>query len=79
MVNNSSYKTSKTRLFKEKDRLNLEFIYETQDDVFFAIEYDNEIYWLIENFKTGEIVVSDENGSIFEKGQRFLNILRLDI
>ncbi len=76
---NYSENTTKTKLFSEKEKLQLEFVYETSEAAFFGMEYDNEIYWLIEVFETGEIMVSDEQGSVLDKSDRFLNILRLDI
>lgn len=78
-MDNLSYKATKTKLFKEKDKLKLEFIYETDEAAFFVLEYENRIYWLIEVFRTGEIMVSDEEGSVFDKSDRFLNLLRLKI
>ena len=79
MENNYSFKTTQTSLFKEKENLDIEFVYETDEATFFILEKDNEIYWLLEVFETGEIMVSDENGSVLEKSERFLNLLRLDI
>ena len=76
---NYSYKTSNTRLFKEKERLNIEFVYETNEAAFFGLEKEDSFYWLIEVFDTGEIMVSDEHGSVFEKSERFLNLLFLNI
>lgn len=76
---NYTEKTAKTKLFSEREKLQLEFVYETSEAAFFVMEYDNEIYWLIEVFETGEIMVSDEQGSVLDKSDRFLNILRLDI
>lgn len=78
-MDNLSYKATKTKLFKEKDRLKLEFVYETDEAAFFGLEYESEFYWLIEVFNTGEIMVSDEEGSVFDKSDRFLNLLRLKI
>lgn len=79
MENNYSFKTTQTSLFKEKENLDIEFVYETDEATFFILEKDNEIYWLLEVFETGEIMVSDENGSVLEKSERFVNLLRLDI
>ncbi len=76
---NYSENTTKTKLFSEREKLQLEFVYETSEAAFFGMKYDNEIYWLIEVFETGEIMVSDEQGSVLDKSDRFLNILRLDI
>ncbi len=79
METNYSFKTTQTTLFKEKENLNIEFVYETDEAAFFILEKDNEIYWLLEVFETGEIMVSDEDGSVLEKSERFVNLLRLDI
>ena len=79
LATNYSYKTSNTQLFKEKERLNLEFVYETSEAAFFGLEQDGDLYWLIEVFESGEIMVSDEHGSVFEKSERFLNLLRLKV
>lgn len=79
METNYSFKTTQTTLFKEREDLNIEFVYETDEAAFFILEKDNEIYWLLEVFETGEIMVSDEDGSVLEKSERFVNLLRLDI
>jgi hypothetical protein len=76
---NFSQKTTQTKLFKEKESLGLEFVYETNEAAFFGSEIEGEIYWLIEVFETGEIMVSDEQGSVLEKSERFLNLLRLKL
>ena len=78
-MSNYSENTTKTKLYKEIDSLELEFVYETNEAVFFAAEKDGLIYWLIEVFETGEIMVTDENGGVFEKSERILNLFRLDL
>ncbi len=76
---NLSHKASNTKLFKESDELELEFVYETNEAVFFAVEKDGLIYWLIEVFETGEIMVTSEDGEVFEKSDRVLNLFRLNL
>ena len=71
-MSNYSENTIRTKLYKEIDSLELEFVYETNEAVFFAAEKDGLIYWLIEVFETGEIMVTDENGGVFEKSERIL-------
>ena len=78
-MSNYSENTIRTKLYKEIDTLELEFVYETNEAVFFAVEKDGLIYWLIEVFETGEIMVTDENGGVFEKSERILNLFRLDL
>jgi hypothetical protein len=78
-VSNYSVDTIRTKLYKEIDTLELEFVYETNEAVFFGTEKDGLIYWLIEVFETGEIMVTDENGVVFEKSERILNLFRLNL
>lgn len=76
---NISDKASNTKLFKESDELELEFVYETNEAAFFGTEKEGLIYWLIEVFETGEIMVTSEDGEVFEKSERLLNLFRLKI
>jgi hypothetical protein len=78
-VNNYSENVTKTKLYKEIDTLELEFIYETDESAFFGAEKDGKFYWLIESFETGEIMVTSEDAEIFEKSERILNLFRLNI
>ena len=78
-MSNYSENTIRTKLYKEIDILELEFVYETNEAVFFGTEKDGLIYWLIEVFETGEIMVTDENGGVFEKSERILNLFRLNL
>ncbi len=78
-MSNYSENTIRTKLYKEIDTLELEFVYETNEAVFFGTEKDGLIYWLIEVFETGEIMVTDENGGVFEKSERILNLFRLNL
>lgn len=75
----SSEKASNTKLFKEAVELELEFVYETNDAVFFVTEKEELIYWLIEIFETGEIMIASEDGKVFEKSERLFNLFRLKI
>ena len=63
-MSNISYRVSKTRLFKERESLGIEFCWETADEVVFSkTEYDLDIlgeYYLIESFSTGVISVTEE-------------------
>ncbi len=78
-MSNYSENTIRTKLYKEIDTLELEFVYETNEAVFFGTEKDGLIYWLIEVFETGEIMITDENGGVFEKSDRVLNLFRLNL
>jgi len=78
-VSNYSENIIKTKLYKEIDALELEFVYETNEAVFFGTEKDGLVYWLIEVFETGEIMITDENGGVFEKSERILNFFRLNL
>ena len=78
-MSNYSENTIRTKLYKEIDSLELEFVYETNEAVFFAAKKDGLIYWLIEVFETGEIMVTSEDGEVFEKSDRVLNLFRLNL
>jgi hypothetical protein len=78
-VSNYSENIIKTKLYKEIDALELEFVYETNEAVFFGTEKDGFIYWLIEVFETGEIMITSEDGEVFEKSERILNLFRLNL
>lgn len=78
-MSNYSENTTKTKLYKEIDSLELEFVYETNEAVFFAAEKDGLIYWLVEVFETGEIMITSEDGEVFEKSDRVLNLFRLNL
>ena len=78
-MSNYSENIIKTKLYKEIDALELEFVYETNEAAFFGTEKEGLIYWLIEVFETGEIMITDENGGVFEKSERILNLFRLNL
>jgi hypothetical protein len=73
-----SYKAANTKLNKQKKELDLEFLYETGDAVYFCLESEYITYYLIEDFVTGSIVVLDEYNNIYP-GNRMLNLLKLKI
>jgi hypothetical protein len=75
----TSEKVSNTKLFKEAVELELEFVYETNEAAFFGTEKEGVIYWLIEVFENGEIMIASEDGKVFEKSERLFNLFRLKI
>ena len=80
-----SYRVSQTKLFKEKDELGISFCWETADRVVFEKSESSEEdiflneYYLLEFFKTGEILVTDKSGVTIDKTDRILNLFRLNI
>lgn len=80
---NITERVSQTKLFKEREKLGIEFCWETEKEaVFSRPEDDLDIlgeYYLIENFKTGEISVTDIKGNFLDKTDRILNLFRLGI
>ena len=78
-----SYRVSETRLFKERKSLGIEFCWETENTaVFSRHEDDLDIlgeYYLLENFRTCQISVSDSKGIVLDKTDRILNLFRLNI
>ncbi len=82
-MSNISYRVSNTKLFKERKDLGIDFCWETEKEAVFArTETDLDLlgeYYLLENFKTGEISVTDEKGTILDKTGRILNLFRLNI
>jgi hypothetical protein len=82
-MSNISYRVSKTRLFKERESLGIEFCWETPDEVVFSKNKDNlDIlgeYYLIESFSTGVIKVTDVNDNLLDKTDRILNLFRLGV
>jgi hypothetical protein len=82
-MSNISYRVSKTRLFKERKSLGIEFCWETPDEVVFSKNEDNlDIlgeYYLIESFSTGVIKVTDSNDNVLDKTDRILNLFRLGV
>jgi len=73
-----SYKAANTKLNKQIKELDIEFLYETGDAVYFCLESDGITYYLSEDFVTGSIVVLDEYNNIYP-GNRMLNLLKLKI
>lgn len=82
-MSNISYRVSKTKLFKEKDEFGIEFCWETEREaVFSKVENNLDLlgeYYLMENFITGEISVTDSKGTVVDKTGRVLNLFRLGI
>jgi hypothetical protein len=82
-MSNISNRVSNTRLFKERKSLGIEFCWETEiEAVFSRPENDSDVlgeYYLLENFKTGEISVTDTRGSVLDKTDRILNLFRLGV
>lgn len=81
-MSNISHRVSETRLFRDKDKLGITFVYETNETAVFEKCETDEIlndYFIIEVFKTGEIIVTDENGVLLDKTDRILNLFRLNI
>ena len=77
-MDNISYKVANGKLYKQSKELNLEFLYETQEDVYFCLEKDDITYYLSESLITGKITVSDEHSNVYP-GDRMLNLLKLKI
>jgi hypothetical protein len=80
---NITERVSQTKLFKERGKLGIEFCWETEKEaVFSRPEDDLDIlgeYYLIENFKTGEVSVTDIKGNVLDKTDRILNLFRLGV
>jgi len=71
-----------TKLFKQKESLGISYVWETKDHVVFEKCESDDIlndYFLIENFSTGVIEVTDSNGNQFDKTDRILNLFLLNI
>jgi hypothetical protein len=82
-MSNISYRVSETKLFKEREKLGIDFCWETVTDaVFSRVEDNTDIlgeYYLIESFSTGIISVTDYKGNIIDKTDRILNLFRLGV
>ena len=71
-----------TKLFKQKENLGISYVWETKDHVVFEKCESDDImndYFLIENFSTGVIEVTDSQGNQFDKTDRILNLFLLNI
>ena len=71
-----------TKLFKQKENLGISYVWETKDHVVFEKCESDDImndYFLIENFSTGVIEVTDTDGNQFDKTDRILNLFLLNI
>lgn len=78
METNISYKVANTKLYRESKELKLEFLYETGDSAYFCLDDSGYLYYLIETFDNGKIMVLDED-SLYWDSNRILNLLRLKI
>lgn len=82
-MSNISYRVSETKFFKEKESFAIEFCWETEKEAVFSRPEDNGgflgEYYLLENFKTGQISVTDTKGNVLDKTDRVLNLFRLNI
>ena len=77
-----SERALKTNLFRKKEQLGISYVWETKDHVVFEKCESDDImndYFLIENFSTGVIEVTDANGNQFDKTDRILNLFLLNI
>lgn len=77
-----SERVPNTALFRQKEQLGISYAWETKEHVVFEkCESDDIIndYFLIENFVSGEISVTDSKGNQFEKTDRILNLFLLNI
>jgi hypothetical protein len=82
-MSNISYRVSETKLFKEREKLGIDFCWETEKEaVFSRLEDDLDIlgeYYLIESFSTGIVSVTDYKGNVIDKTDRILNLFRLGV
>jgi len=76
---NISYKVANTKLYRESKELKLEFLYETGDAAYFCLDDGGYLYYLIETFTNGKIMVLDEDSHVYYDNNRILNLLRLKI
>ena len=79
METNISYKVANTKLYRESKELKLEFLYETGDAAYFCLDDNEFVYYLVETFTNGKIMVLDENSHVYHDSNRILNLLRLKI
>jgi len=76
---NISYKVANTKLYRESKELKLEFLYDTGDAAYFCLDDNGFVYYLVETFTNGKIMVLDENSHVYYDSNRILNLLRLKI
>lgn len=79
METNISYKVANTLLYKESKELKLEFLYETEESAYFCLDDNGFVYYLVEIFSNGKILVLDEDSQVYFDNNRILNLLRLKI
>ena len=78
-MTNASENVSKTRLYRERDILGIEFLYETKTIVCFYKEEGKTTYYFQENFDTKKIEILDDSGEFNDKPNRLLNLFKLKI
>ena len=78
METNISYKVANTKLYREFKELKLEFLYETVESAYFCLDDNGYLYYLIEDFNDGRIMVLDEDSHVYSNN-RILNLLKLKI
>lgn len=77
-----SQRATNTNLFRQKEQLGISYVWETKEHVVFEKCESDDIlndYFLIENFSTGTIEITDANGNQFEKTERMINLFLLNI
>lgn len=77
-----SERATNTKLFRRRKELGISYAWETKEHVVFEkCESDDIIndYFLIENFSSGDINVTDSKGNQFDKTDRILNLFLLNI
>lgn len=77
-----SQRAINTTLFKQKEQLGISYVWETREHVVFEKCENDDIlndYFLIENFSTGTIEITDADGNQFEKTDRMINLFLLNI
>jgi hypothetical protein len=77
-----SQRATNTTLFRQKEQLRISYVWETREHVVFEKCESDDIlndYFLIENFLTGVIEVTDADGNQFDKTDRMINLFLLNI
>jgi hypothetical protein len=77
-----SQRATNTTLFRQRKELGISYVWETKEHVVFEKCENDEIlndYFLIENFYTGIIEITDAEGNQFDKTDRMINLFLLNI
>ena len=77
-----SQRATNTALFRQRKELGISYVWETKEHVVFEKCENDEIlndYFLIENFSTGIIEITDAEGNQFDKTDRMINLFLLNI